>query len=83
MTGKHGAYELNDDLDRVDFERVHAWLATSYWTPGIARERVVMPSEIQALPALTGYLAFAGELPIARVTLTPREYPIRHPAIVQ
>jgi GNAT superfamily N-acetyltransferase len=40
MTGKHGAYELNDDLDRVDFERVHAWLATSYWTPGIARERV-------------------------------------------
>jgi type IV secretory pathway TraG/TraD family ATPase VirD4 len=49
----------------------------------IQRERVVMPSEIQSLPALTGYLAFAGELPIARVTLTPREYPVRHPAIVQ
>jgi len=33
------------------------------------RERVVMPSEIAALPALTGYLAFAGEFPIARITL--------------
>lgn len=49
----------------------------------IERERVVMPSEIQSLPILTGYLAFAGEFPIARVTLTPREYPVRHPAIVQ
>jgi hypothetical protein len=49
----------------------------------VQRERVVMPSEIQSLPALTGYLAFAGELPIARVTLTPCEYPVRHPAIVQ
>jgi len=49
----------------------------------IERERVVMASEIQALPALTGYLAFAGDLPIARVTLTPRDYPMRHPAIVE
>jgi len=33
------------------------------------RERVVLPSEIAALPALTGYVAFAGDYPIARVTL--------------
>lgn len=33
------------------------------------RERVVLPSEIASLPALTGYLAFAGEFPIARITL--------------
>ena len=40
MTGTHGRYELDDDLARIDFERVHAWITTSYWTPGIARERV-------------------------------------------
>lgn len=49
----------------------------------IERERVVMPSEIQSLPILTGYLAFADDFPIARVTLTPRDYPVRHPAFVQ
>lgn len=49
----------------------------------IERERVVMPSEIQSLPALTGYLAFAGDLPIARIQLTPRHYPLRHAAIME
>lgn len=33
------------------------------------RERVVLPSEIASLPALTGYLAFAGEFPISRIKL--------------
>ena len=49
----------------------------------IERERVVMPSEIQSLPALTGYVAFAGDIPIAHVTLAPQHYPSRHPAIVE
>ena len=49
----------------------------------IARERVVIPSEIQSLPVLTGYLAFAGDFPIARVALTARDYPVRHAAIVE
>ena len=52
-------------------------------TTRIERERVVMPSEIQSLPELTGYLGFAGDLPIARVELVPRHYPVRHPAIVE
>lgn len=34
-----------------------------------ARERVVLPSEIASLPALTGYLAFAGNYPIAKIKL--------------
>jgi hypothetical protein len=34
-----------------------------------ARERVVFPSEIASLPDLTGYLAFAGDHPIAKVKL--------------
>jgi type IV secretory pathway TraG/TraD family ATPase VirD4 len=52
-------------------------------TTRIERERVVMPSEIQSLPELTGYLGFAGDLPIARVELVPRHHPMRHPAIVE
>lgn len=32
--------ELSDDLARIDTDRVHGWLTTSYWTPGITRERV-------------------------------------------
>lgn len=29
--------ELDDDPARLDVARVHGWLTTSYWTPGIAR----------------------------------------------
>jgi GNAT superfamily N-acetyltransferase len=36
----HNTYELDDTLERIDFARVHAWLTTTYWSPGIARERV-------------------------------------------
>lgn len=32
--------EISDDLSRVDFDRVHSWLTTSYWSPGIEREKV-------------------------------------------
>jgi len=52
-------------------------------TTRIERERVVMPSEIQSLPELTGYLGFAGDLPIARVNLIPQHHPVRHPAILE
>lgn len=33
-------YVICEGPDHVDFGRVHAWLSTSYWTPGISRERV-------------------------------------------
>ncbi len=33
-------YEIDDCLGRVNFERVHGWLTTSYWSEGISRERV-------------------------------------------
>jgi GNAT superfamily N-acetyltransferase len=31
---------LSDDRDRLDIARIHGWLASSYWSPGIARELV-------------------------------------------
>jgi GNAT superfamily N-acetyltransferase len=40
MTRSHDDYEIDDRRDRIDFERVHSWLTTTYWSPGIARERV-------------------------------------------
>lgn len=38
-------YELSTDLARIDWPRVHAWLASSYWTPGISMERVRRAAE--------------------------------------
>ena len=32
--------ELDDDKARLDVARVHGWLASSYWSPGIERWRV-------------------------------------------
>jgi GNAT superfamily N-acetyltransferase len=32
--------EIDDDLDRIEFARVHTWLASTYWSPDIPRERV-------------------------------------------
>jgi type IV secretory pathway TraG/TraD family ATPase VirD4 len=51
--------------------------------PGVSRqvvherEAVVTPGEIARLPDLTGYLAIAGDLPIARFKATYRKYPVR------
>ena len=44
------------------------------------RERVVLPSEIASLPDLTGYLAFAGDYPIAKVKLDIVRFRNRAPA---
>jgi ribosomal protein S18 acetylase RimI-like enzyme len=35
--------------EAMDYERVHAWLSSSYWTPGIARERIVHAARNSAL----------------------------------
>ncbi|HEU0045385.1 GNAT family N-acetyltransferase [Sphingomonas sp.] len=32
--------EITDDPSRLQFDRIHAWLASSYWSPGIARATV-------------------------------------------
>ena len=37
------------------------------------RERLVLPSEISGLPSLQGFLAVAGDAPIVRIELAPRE----------
>lgn len=32
--------ELNDNPARLDFARIHGWLASSYWSPGVERDVV-------------------------------------------
>lgn len=42
-------YEITSDIHRVDWSRVHTWLASSYWTPGITLERVQRAAQNSAL----------------------------------
>jgi type IV secretory pathway TraG/TraD family ATPase VirD4 len=44
---------------------------TESWSQQIAQERIVMPSELQSLPDLAGYLNLAGDIPTAPVRLIP------------
>lgn len=43
------------------------------WQQQVATERIVMPSELQNLPDLRGFLNFAGDMPAAKIELTPRK----------
>jgi GNAT superfamily N-acetyltransferase len=40
MLVQHNGYDINDDAARIDFARVHGWLASTYWSPGVSRELV-------------------------------------------
>ena len=39
-TWRRGAHEISTDPARLDFDVIHGFLATSYWSPGIPRETV-------------------------------------------
>lgn len=53
-------YEITSERGRIDWDRVHQWLATSYWTPGIALHRVRRAADNSAL--VLG--AFAGTVQV-------------------
>ena len=40
-----GAYEISTDEARLDIDAIHAYLARSYWSPGIPREIVARAPE--------------------------------------
>lgn len=56
--------ELSDDPSRIDLDRVHGWLASSYWTPGIAREAVERQNA--GSHCLGAYTAEQGQVGFAR-----------------
>ena len=41
--------DIAEGLECVDFERVHGWLTTTYWSPGITIEKVRRAAEGTAL----------------------------------
>jgi GNAT superfamily N-acetyltransferase len=46
-------FELSDDKARLDVGRIHRWLASSYWSPGI--ERTVVERAIAGSHCLGAY----------------------------
>jgi GNAT superfamily N-acetyltransferase len=42
-------YEIDDARERIDFARVHAWLADTYWSPGVSRETVERAAQHSSL----------------------------------
>ena len=57
--------ELSDDPSRIDATRVHGWLASSYWSPGIAREQ--LERQIAGSHCLGAYHPERGQIGFARV----------------
>jgi GNAT superfamily N-acetyltransferase len=57
--------ELSDAPARIDTARVHGWLASSYWTPGIALEQVERQNA--GSHCLGAYHAEHGQVGFARV----------------
>ena len=49
MKTQLGNYEIDSDRSRIDFSRVHSWLTTSYWSPGITQEKVQRAAEGSSL----------------------------------
>jgi GNAT superfamily N-acetyltransferase len=56
---------LSDDKTRLDVARIHGWLASSYWSPGIALERV--ERAIAGSHCLGAYDDEAGQVGFARM----------------
>ncbi len=44
-----GEYELDSDIKRMQFDLIHSWLTATYWSPGIAHDRVVRAAENSSL----------------------------------
>jgi GNAT superfamily N-acetyltransferase len=65
MLKKLGSYEIDDDPKRLDLDRVHKWLASAYWSAGIARELVERSAGNSSLNI--GAYDGAGQVAYARV----------------
>jgi ribosomal protein S18 acetylase RimI-like enzyme len=42
-------FVIREGMDGMDFARIHAWLASSYWSPGVSREQVETGARNSAL----------------------------------
>ncbi len=65
MTTVSNGITLSDDPARLDVARIHGWLATSYWCPGI--ERAQVEKQIAGSHALGAYAPDGTQVGFARV----------------
>ena len=49
LNREHNGYIISEDRALLDMERVHCWLSNTYWSPGIARERVERATQHSSL----------------------------------
>ena len=49
MTTTFAGYEIDDNLARINFASVHAWLTTAYWSTGVSRPRVEQAAQHSSL----------------------------------
>ncbi|MBT2186521.1 GNAT family N-acetyltransferase [Sphingobium nicotianae] len=56
---------LSDEKPRLDVARIHDWLASSYWSPGIARE--IVERAIAGSHCLGAYDADGAQIGFARM----------------
>ena len=68
MIVDHRGYQIDDNQKRLDFERVRTWLASTYWSPGVTRERVEKAAKNSSLvvgayqdEAQAGYLRIVSD----------------------
>ena len=47
-----GRYEIDDSRDRTDLQRVHAWLASTYWSPDVPFETRARAWDLSKPPIL-------------------------------
>ncbi|MBS1017023.1 type IV secretion system DNA-binding domain-containing protein [Acetobacter persici] len=77
-TAEHMSLALGEhEIMRHNYSRsvgLNANIGSAGEADHITRERVVLPSEIMALPDLTGYLAFPGDLPITKFKTEHKKY---------
>lgn len=85
----HTAREISDGLGQCEVERQQKTLNTSKngshtattWHRSI--EPAVLPSELMSLPPLHGFLKFAGDLPIAKIRLVPKDISVQNKSFVE
>jgi GNAT superfamily N-acetyltransferase len=49
MNSNFNGYVISDDLQRIDFKKVTAWMAAGYWSPGIEQWEVEKGAKYSSL----------------------------------
>lgn len=78
-----GSREQIDITESQSYQTPLSVLPQKTKTQQIREVRAVMPSELQSLPSLSGYLAITDGSPPAKVQLQPRSYPKTAQRLVQ